>query len=51
VRWTDFDLTAEQQQILFDAGHAAGQAWVAKYPDGPPPRVAEPPHEGQIDVG
>ncbi len=51
VRWTDFDLTPEQQQILFDAGYAAGQTWVATYPDGPPPRVPEPPHEGQIDVG
>jgi NTE family protein len=50
VRWTDFDLTGEQQQILFDAGYAAGQKWVATYPDGPPPRVPEPPHEGQIDV-
>ena len=51
VSWTDFDLTPEQQQILFDAGYAAGQKWVAKYPDGPPPRVPEAPHGGQIDVG
>jgi NTE family protein len=50
VRWTDFDLTDEQQQGLFDAGYAAGRKWVAKYPDGPPPRPPDVPHEGQIDV-
>jgi NTE family protein len=50
VRWTDFDLTDEQQQSLFDAGYAAGRKWVEKYPDGPPPRPPEVPHEGQIDV-
>ncbi len=51
VSWTDFDLTAEQQQSLFEAGHAAGRKWVKKYPDGPPARLPEPPREGQIDVG
>ncbi|WP_374999704.1 patatin-like phospholipase family protein [Aeromicrobium sp. CTD01-1L150] len=38
VRWTDFDLTPEQQQELFDSGYAAGRRWVAEHPDGPPPR-------------
>ncbi|MGI9084451.1 MAG: patatin-like phospholipase family protein [Aeromicrobium sp.] len=41
VRWTDFDLTDEQQQGLFDAGYAAGQKWVSRFPDGPPPRPPE----------
>ena len=52
VRWTDFDLTAEQQQSLFDAGYAAGQKWVARF-SGRPAAAASPsaPHEGQIDVG
>ncbi|GAA1727683.1 patatin-like phospholipase family protein [Aeromicrobium alkaliterrae] len=34
VGWTDFDLTPEQQQSLFDDGHAAAQRWIAKHPDG-----------------
>jgi NTE family protein len=51
VRWTDFDLTAEQQQTLFESGYAAGQKYVAKFPDGPPPRESEThPSGGQIDV-
>jgi NTE family protein len=51
VRWTDFDLTAEQQQTLFESGYAAGQKYVAKFPDGPPPRQPETyPSGGQIDV-
>ncbi|MGH8941095.1 MAG: hypothetical protein ACRDV2_17375, partial [Actinomycetes bacterium] len=51
VRWTDFDLTDDQQQGLFDAGYAAGQKWVAKFPDGPAPRQLEPRPGGHIDVG
>ncbi|RLV57066.1 hypothetical protein D9V41_03720 [Aeromicrobium phragmitis] len=35
VRWTDFDLTPEQQQSLYEAGHTAAQRWVAKHPEGP----------------
>jgi NTE family protein len=51
VRWTDFDLTAEQQQTLFESGYAAGQKYVAKFPDGPPPREPDThPSGGQIDV-
>ncbi len=51
VSWTDFDLTEEQQQGLFEAGHAAGKKWLARFPDGPPPREPDRPREGQIDVG
>ncbi|MGJ9414298.1 patatin-like phospholipase family protein [Aeromicrobium sp. CF4.19] len=47
VRWTDFDLTPEQQQDLFDAGHAAARAWLARHPDGPPSRHGD---EGTLDV-
>ncbi len=36
VRWTDFDLTPEQQQSLFEAGHTAGLTWLKRHPDGPP---------------
>ena len=51
VRWTDFDLTAEQQQTLFESGYEAGRKWVAKYPEGPPPRQPElQSGGGQIDV-
>jgi NTE family protein len=51
VRWTDFDLTPEQQQILFESGYEAGRKWVAKFPDGPPPRHPEVSSGGsQIDV-
>jgi NTE family protein len=51
VRWTDFDLTAEQQQTLFDSGYAAGQKYVAKFPDGPPPHHPDThTSPGQIDV-
>ncbi|MFT4299934.1 MAG: patatin-like phospholipase family protein [Aeromicrobium sp.] len=35
VRWTDFDLSREQQQSLYDAGYAAARKWIAKHPDGP----------------
>jgi len=38
VRWTDFDLTAEQQQSLFEAGHDAGMKWLQRHPDGLLPR-------------
>lgn len=47
VRWTDFDLTREQQQGLFEAGHAAAVRWVARHPEGPPPAVEDP---GTIEV-
>jgi len=51
VRWTDFDLTPEQQESLFAAGYAAGQRWVKRFPEGPPPRHADAAAEsGQIDV-
>jgi len=36
VRWTDFDLTPDQQENLFAAGYAAGKKWVKKFPLGPP---------------
>ena len=50
VRWTDFDLTAEQQQGLYDAGYAAGLKWIKKHPQGAPsPEPAD--NAGQIDVG
>lgn len=49
VRWTDFDLTPAQQESLFESGYLAGRKWLAKYPDGPPPRTAGPPGE-QIEV-
>lgn len=49
VRWTDFDLTAEQQQSLYDSGYVAGLKWLKKHPDGAPPSA--PVHKaGQIDV-
>lgn len=35
VRWTDFDLTGEQRQALFDAGHGAASRWIARHPAGP----------------
>lgn len=49
VRWTDFDLTPEQQQGLYDAGYSAGLKWLRKHPDGAPSggAIGEP---GQIDV-
>lgn len=40
VRWTDFDLTPDQQQSLFEAGHTAARRWIAKHPDGP--RLSRP---------
>lgn len=43
VRWTDFDHTPEQQQGLFDAGHAAGVKWVHMHPSGPPTQVVGAP--------
>lgn len=36
VRWTDFDLTPQQQDALFDAGHAAARRWLLEHPEGPP---------------
>ncbi len=35
VSWTDFDLTAEQRQNLFDAGYGAVNRWLAKNPHWP----------------
>ncbi|WP_229051286.1 patatin-like phospholipase family protein [Aeromicrobium sp. Leaf350] len=37
VGWTDFDLTPEQQQSLYDGGRAAALRWIARHPDGPRP--------------
>lgn len=50
VRWTQFDLTPEQQQGLFESGYEAGRAWVERFPDGPPPSGLDQPESGQIDV-
>ena len=51
VRWTDFDLTPAQQQSLFESGHQAGLAWLAKHPDGLPERPPPAPESpGQISV-
>lgn len=41
VRWTDFDLSAQQQQGLYEAGYSAGQRWLARHPGGPPVRDAQ----------
>lgn len=50
VRWTDFDLTPEQQQGLYDAGYEAGLKWIKRHPEGAP--VQEQIEQtGQIDVG
>ncbi len=49
VRWTDFDLTAQQQQTLFDSGYEAGLKWLEQHPDGAPTRPPED-HPGQINV-
>ena len=40
IKWTDFDLTPEQQQHLFDSGHAAGRKWLEAHPNGLPERAA-----------
>lgn len=50
VRWTDFDLTADQQQKLFDAGYAAGRRWLAKHPEGPGPRQAHETATDEIQI-
>jgi NTE family protein len=51
VRWTDFDLTPDQQEGLFAAGYAAGQKWVKKFPAGPPLDIpGASADQGQIDV-
>lgn len=50
VRWTEFHLTPEQQESLFQAGYAAGQRWIKRFPDGPPPRERAEDRLGQIDV-
>ncbi|OUZ11337.1 hypothetical protein BHE97_05740 [Aeromicrobium sp. PE09-221] len=36
VRWTDFDLTAAQQQSLYEAGYAAAERWMRQHPGGWP---------------
>lgn len=50
VRWTDFDLTPEQQESLFAAGYEAGKKWVDRFPDGPPLRGSDPGDPSQIEV-
>lgn len=35
VRWTDFDLTPEQRQGLYEAGYEAASRWIATHPHGP----------------
>jgi len=47
VRWTDFDLTVEQRQSLFDAGHRAAMRWIERNPSGPP---SPAPETDRIDV-
>ncbi len=51
VGWTDFDLTDEQQESLFEAGYQAGQRWVARHPEGPAPREAVTQPEDRIEIG
>src|SRR5204863_9471903 len=50
VRWTDFDLTPEQQEGLFQSGYQAGQKWTQRFPYGPPLREGANENPGQIDV-
>lgn len=38
VSWTDFDLTADQQQGLYEAGYGAAQRWLKRHRDGAPQR-------------
>ena len=42
----DFDLTPDQQQLLYDSGYEAGRKWIRKHPNGLPPRPTMP----KIDV-
>jgi NTE family protein len=49
VRWTDFDLTAEQQQSLFESGYDAGKRWLERHPEGAPTRSASD-RPSQINV-
>ncbi|MEO6604518.1 MAG: hypothetical protein ABIN55_02770 [Aeromicrobium sp.] len=37
IKWTDFDLSPEQQQYLYDSGYAAGRTWLDEHPEGPKP--------------
>lgn len=50
VRWTDFDLTPDQQESLFAAGYEAGKKWTKRFPDGPPADPGRHGDPGQIDV-
>lgn len=50
VSGTDFNLTAEQQQVLYDAGYAAGLKWIKKHPQGAP-SPARAGNPGHIDIG
>ncbi len=50
VRWTDFDLTEDQQQGLYESGYAAGLEYLKRHPQGP---LKADIHDqtGQIDIG
>ena len=49
VGWTDFDLTPEQQQSLFESGYDAGMKWLTLHPEGAPIKT-DRDHPGQISV-
>lgn len=36
IKWTDFELTPDQQQHLYDSGYAAGRKWLEAHPNGLP---------------
>lgn len=46
IKWTDFDLTPDQQQHLYESGYDAARKWIKKHPNGLPPRPTTP----MIDV-
>lgn len=50
VRWTDFDLTEDQQQGLYESGYAAGVDYLKKHPRGPL-KADLRDQTGQIDIG
>ena len=45
IKWTDFALSPEQQQLLFDSGYSAGRKWIEAHPDGPPLRPVPAPSD------